>query len=316
MGISSRPIDSEKKLRMGSVPMLAASSSPDASPVTSAHLWLVGVALMVALLLTALAAIVLRRHRANLQAQFERLDAFLADRMPRPWHFLKRRFSRHAWYGLALTLSTLVVVGALALFVHITDGWVDREALYAIDQAVDRKLEGVLNDRLQYVITTLTYLGGIPFALMLSGVLALWFLVRRRGWRLLALLTVVWVGEGVLWLLKDVFSRARPENVLSPEGASFPSGHAFTAVVLYGFCIVLLWRHTTHPALRAGGSVALVLLILSLCVSRILLGVHWVSDVLGGFVLGLGWLVFALVATRTIQAYAERPSQQVSSTAP
>lgn len=279
-------------------------SSPDRLQIPSASLWLLGIGLVLALLLVAFGLVLVRRHWQLLRALARRADMLLAARLPRIWSFIKDRFSSDAWYGLALTVSAGLVIGGLVLFVVITDSWVDQEELYAVDRTVNRLLNDALSARAADGIMTLTHLGDVLTALGLSALLAGWFLVRRYWWRLLALLLAMGAGQGVLWLLKALFGRPRPETrYYTPEGASFPSGHSFTATVLYGFCIFLAWRHVPQRPVRIGLTGLLTLLILVVCISRLLLGVHWVSDVLGGLTLGMAWLTFSLIATRSLRAY-------------
>jgi membrane-associated phospholipid phosphatase len=285
-----------------SLPLLL-SAPDDYLPIPDGYLWLLGVGLVLAALLVAFVGILLRRDWPFLGTLTQRLDAFLAAHLPRAWPLAKRRLSPDAWHGLALTVATLLVLGGLMLFVLITDSWMDQEALFALDQRVNRLLDGLLTTPTAEVIVVLTDAGSVPFTLALSMLLLIWFAVRRYRWRILALLLTMGAGQGVLWLLKAQFGRARPETrYYTPEGASFPSGHTFTATVFYGFCIFLTWRHLSGRPAQFAATALMILLILSVGVSRLLLGVHWVSDVLGGLTLGMAWLTFSLIATRSLRA--------------
>ena len=233
--------------------------------------------------------------------------------MPGAWEFTRQRFSREAWHGLALTGAFIVVVGMIFLFAEITEGWMDQEALYRIDQSVNASIRTVLSDGTVQAINAVTYLGDTLVVLPIVLVLLVVFVVRKQQWRLVSLLTVVGLGSGLMWTLKLVFGRGRPEGLLStPTSASFPSGHTFTAVVVYGFLIYLVWRWTDRPALRVPLTILLTLVILGVGLSRVLLSVHWVSDVLGGFTIGLAWLVFGLVFTRAARAYVMRDVASVA----
>jgi len=81
---------------------------------------------------------------------------------------------------------------------------------------------------------------------------------------------------------KVVFQRPRPKTEMFVFSYSFPSGHVFSATVLYGFCIYLTFRFINNPVIKWTVSALLVLLILLIGFSRIYLGVHWLSDTSAG----------------------------------
>lgn len=267
--------------------------------------WLIGTAVLLAVL-AAVFAYLLRGRTLRLEA---RLREMLATRAPRIWLFLKRRFSREAWHGLTLTLSLLLLLAACYAFAQITEGWVDQEALYQLDRAANKALsqDGVLRPSVVSLLRAVTHLGSLPLALVLTAGLALALYARGPRWHLHALLLTMGGGEALLWALKFIFSRARPgAQLASSVGYAFPSGHSFTAMAFYGFLIFLIWRRVRRPAARMLATLALGALILLVGLSRVLLSVHWISDVLGGFALGLAWLVGSLLAARAFQAQRRR----------
>lgn len=96
-------------------------------------------------------------------------------------------------------------------------------------------------------------------------------------------------GGAAALLLKEIVHRARPEvafQAYRETGFSFPSGHATVAVALYGFLIYLAWRMMPAGYLRTLTIAGFTLLIALIAFSRLYLGVHYLSDVLGGLLLG------------------------------
>ena len=95
---------------------------------------------------------------------------------------------------------------------------------------------------------------------------------------------VVGGGETVLVLLKLFFHRPRPDQQLvTAHGYSFPSGHAFSAVIVYGFLIYVTWKLIKAETLRFIIFSVSILLIILVGISRVYLNVHWLTDVLGGY---------------------------------
>lgn len=135
-----------------------------------------------------------------------------------------------------------------------------------------------------------TYLGEwtviLPIALIVSAVLIL-----KRKKKQDAILAFISLGSlGVAFLLKNLIHRARPAGGLVNESSfSFPSAHAVISVVFYGFIIYLLLPKIKNKKLKALKIFAVSLLILLIGFSRIYLGVHYLSDVLTGYIIGFIW---------------------------
>ena len=168
-----------------------------------------------------------------------------------------------------------------------------------VDYWFTRTLFEARSTRISTLFYAITWFGSqqatIGFALLGSAVLG-WQHKRRH-------VILLWLLLGGVSLFvqvgKRTFVRERPLQVAYyPEtGYSFPSGHSATAMLLYG--LLAYWFIRGHHRVRnrtLTGSVAL-LLILAVGFSRIYLGVHFLSDVLGGYLLGIGWLIVGIVLT-------------------
>ncbi|PKB78530.1 MAG: hypothetical protein BZY88_18135 [SAR202 cluster bacterium Io17-Chloro-G9] len=138
-----------------------------------------------------------------------------------------------------------------------------------------------------------TRLGWTPVSIsLMAGTIALLFVIRRRADALVVALSGIPIGLGIL--LKDVIGRARPENFFAgaaPSSFSFPSGHSLFAMLFGGLLIVLIEEMPVSTPIRRGLQAVLVLLILGVGASRVYLGVHWPSDVVGGYLFGIVALV-------------------------
>ena len=124
----------------------------------------------------------------------------------------------------------------------------------------------------------------------------------RRGQRSrVVMLALAYLGGAALdQLLKLVFHRMRPETageVITVQGYSFPSGHAMMSLCFYGMLIYLL-VHERSRLTRLLGLVAAIVLISFIGLSRIYLGVHYPSDIVGGFTAGFVWLMANILGYR------------------
>ena len=144
-----------------------------------------------------------------------------------------------------------------------------------------------------------TVLGGWPFAVVVATVAGVAWFARRKNFAGPTLLGVALSGATVLELVvKRAVGRPRPPvaHLVEATGFSFPSGHALRATVLFGVLAVLSGR--LWPAWRAGVRVwaSAVLVVLFVAASRMILGVHYLTDVLGGIAVGALWLSIATTA--------------------
>ena len=137
--------------------------------------------------------------------------------------------------------------------------------------------------------------------LVLCGVLFLAF--RRNYWYAAGLLVSVLGGGATALLIKELAHRARPDRAFQAyveTGYSFPSGHATLAAAFYGFLAYTAWRLIPAGTWRAIAVGCLGVLILAIGFTRLYLGVHYLSDVLGGFVVGG---IFALIGIAIAKKY-------------
>lgn len=262
-------------------------------------LWLSAAGLLLAVLAAFYGFVLAGRNLDWLEGGYRLLEAYLSRRVPRFWVFLKSRFSRTELLGLELTVSASLIVLLIVLFAEITESWADRETLFRIDQATHCVLAGFLTGGMLQAFRFITHFADVLTLVVLSAVVLAFLLWRRRLWQAMALFLATAAGQGLLWGMKWFFARPRPDQqLMEAVGQSFPSGHSFSAMVFYGFLLFLLWQFCASKALRLLGSLALALLILTIAVSRLLLSVHWVSDVVGGLVIGLAWLLASLLLSR------------------
>lgn len=140
---------------------------------------------------------------------------------------------------------------------------------------------------------------GTPQAITIATVLmVLVLMIRRRGAESIILLGSTISATVVQSLLKSWVGRPRPDDPLMTQSGAFPSGHAFLAVAVYGLFAYFLIRSLRSLGAKIAVGVIGVLLVAVISYSRIVLGVHYVSDVIFGSLLGLVWLITGAWVTR------------------
>ncbi|MEV1083215.1 phosphatase PAP2 family protein [Streptomyces sp. NPDC050211] len=137
---------------------------------------------------------------------------------------------------------------------------------------------------------------------ILSAAVVVWLLWRHRAWRTaLWLAATVALGTLVQQSLKAAVGRARPvwpDPVDSAHYAAFPSGHAMTAAVVCGVLLWLLHHHGTGRVLWRTAVAVAVISVVGVGLTRVWLGVHWTTDVVGGWLLGATLVALAALAHR------------------
>ena len=217
---------------------------------------------------------------------------------PRPRSFLRSRLDPATATGLALTVALIgiVVAGAMVgLF-----AWMIRRDLgvVTVDLAVERWAEARATAFTDGVLETLTHLGDTETIVVVAiavGAFGLWRW-RRLGVPLFVL-TVVLGQMMISNTIKVVIDRARPE--LRPRadftGTSFPSGHTTAATATY-LAVALVLAIGSSPRVRAALTGAALAIGVAVGCTRVLLGVHFFSDALAGFAIGLSWFGLCAVA--------------------
>ncbi len=196
---------------------------------------------------------------------------------------------KHWKWLLALLLITAFVLMALSI-----------EALQPLDMQVSLAVAGQRSPFMTGLMRLITQLASAPVLVVLS--LGLIWLVRKNR---LQVPLIANLGISVILNLglKALFTRHRPVGIpplVVEAGYSFPSGHSMAAAAFYGFLIYLLWRSRAKRRTKAWGSAALLLVIALVGISRVYLGVHYLSDVLAGFLVSGFYL---LVFTSFVSAY-------------
>ena len=184
--------------------------------------------------------------------------------------------------------SIFVVVLCLILFSIICYGVLSYDSLVIDTKVYSFITNNIMNDGLTPILKAITELGGVAFT-VLAGVLIFMFCKKNRWFITIDLVGVTLVNQ----VIKHIIRRPRPNvlRLVEESGYSFPSGHSMVSMAFYGIIIYLVYKNVSNKYLKWILIILLSLLILSIGFSRIYVGVHYFTDVAGGFLLGLAYLI-------------------------
>jgi undecaprenyl-diphosphatase len=197
----------------------------------------------------------------------------------------------------------LLLIAGLAGFLALAVLY-DQEPLGSVDADVAEWVASDLPGWVEWLARPFSWLGGW-IGLTALGIAATVLLVHERAWLDLAFFAAAYLGSQlVVALLKEWFDRPRPDvgsAVPLPESASFPSGHATAGVASLGALAVLAAERLPSHRARAWLWGIVVALGVAVGLSRVALNVHYVTDVLAGWCLGLAWLAACLLGREALR---------------
>lgn len=219
----------------------------------------------------------------------------LSKKYKRTSSFIKKRLNKKEFFGYPFTLISIALLYVLALFGGIVEDIINSEYIVSTDIRVANLLAIFRNEELTRFFLSITLLGKWQVILIFTIATILILNIYKKRTYIIPLLISIAGSELFTIIGKVVFHRARPDIALYTENSySFPSGHATIAVSYYGFIAYLLVRKTKKWKYKINIFFGLFITILLIGFSRLYLGVHYVSDVWGGFLAGLIWLIIAI----------------------
>jgi undecaprenyl-diphosphatase len=216
---------------------------------------------------------------------------------------MKNKASAKSIRGLHLVAGILVFATMTLTLGEISEDVINREPLTVVDAQLSTWLHAHRSPPLTTVMLMSTALGATLTVTCIAVAFLLYLFWRRCYYWLAAVASSVFGGMLLNKLLKYAFHRARPhfdDPILNLTSYSFPSGHTMMATVLYGTLAAYLvaeisgWRRRTLVILLAGFLIVLV------GFSRIYLGAHYLSDVLGAIAEGLAWLSLCFIVVYSV----------------
>ncbi len=222
------------------------------------------------------------------------------------------------------TAELLITSGALlailaAIVLGLADGATEGNGLASIDPPVWQWMVDHRSPALTGPAIFVTDIGStVSMSVIAVGTIVFLLIKRRRGDALLV--AVVAAGAGLLVTLgKATVGRQRPPadyRLVTETNESFPSGHALASAAILGVVLVVLLPSVRSRAARIWIVVGVGLFVVAIGLSRLYLGVHWATDVIGGWVTGLAWLALCLTVRQLWRRTRGRPELPISEPGP
>ena len=200
--------------------------------------------------------------------------------------------SRDRTVGRAVIIGLVLAIAVVMLFAWMTEEVHEGETLQ-FDQHAREVIHGYSAPALTSAMRFFSRLGSVAVMLVMSA--AAFLIFWRAGWKRAAILLAVTLGGAFLLeqVLKLSFQRARPAAFFDypePRSFSFPSGHALFSFCFFGMLASLVTARLGSKALRVALWIAASVLVALVGFSRVYLGVHYPTDVIGGYLAALIWI--------------------------
>ena len=221
-------------------------------------------------------------------------------------HNKYRNNSDHIRFVLSILAAGIIVVAVIIAFINFTARLQGGE-LTNFDAEISNWFHSFRNNTLNPVVRFITELGDVTAYVIIIPIIALLQYRSNKNWQhsiesMIILVSCFLLNVG----LKFYFARARPDASLhlvelSEHSFSYPSGHTMTATAFYGFLIYLCVHYIRTSWIKISSIVFLLMIILSVGMSRIYLGAHYPTDVSAGFLVGLIWVLICVSILRFYQ---------------
>ena len=183
----------------------------------------------------------------------------------------------------------IVMLLFMIIFFEILDNIVDDD-IYYFDMRGYEIVTSNMTDSVTWIAKIITKMAS-PIILGLLS-FALFFVIKDKKLRISMVVNLV-TAASLNFLIKNVIQRPRPVGyrLIDETGYSFPSGHSMVSMAFYGYLIYIINKQVESKLIKFISTIALSILIVSIGVSRIYLGVHYTSDVCGGFCVAIAYLM-------------------------
>jgi len=219
----------------------------------------------------------------------------LTEKYPTIFKFIGKRIDKNNFYGLPLTFFLFSLIYVFFLFGGIIEDIINSEVILSTDIRLENLLMVFQTPELIRFFFWVSLLGKWEIVLIFTVVVIIIFWIWGKRVYITPLLLSIVGSELFAFVGKVVIHRARPDVAIYAENSfSFPSGHATIAVAFYGFITYALIKNLKQWNKKINAFFIGFILIALIGFSRLYLGVHYMSDVWGGYLVGTIWLIIAI----------------------
>lgn len=241
------------------------------------------------------------------------MSAQFFSNLRRRWRpFIAARLSPEGAAGLHLTIGLVVLLIATTAFGAIAEDVVTGDRLTLFDVVIANWFHARATPAMTALMLDISNIHGPAGGVVLSLLLLGWYYWKKHYWWMLAAVAILPGGMLLNVLIKYSFQRARPTfdvPLLTLHTYSFPSGHTAFAAMFYGLLACSLVPHPGSESRRIGADVAVgfaaCIMVALVGLSRMYLGVHYLSDVLAAGAEGCAWLAICITAVSTLRRRRE-----------
>ena len=236
-------------------------------------------------------------------------------RWERQVRFLQARLSPQGYMGLHLTVGMLAIFISCWCFEEVADAIEGEGTLAAVDVWAARIVQSYASPGFTEVVRVISWFGSVMF-LTIGSVAAAVVFIWKRWFDALLGLALTMLGGGLLnMLLKQFFQRQRPvfdTPLVQLSSFAFPSGHTMGATLFYFFIAAIVAYAMRSARVRLLAFTIALVMVGLIGATRIYLGAHFVTDVLGAIVAGLAWLAFCWTAVETLRKWRRRQERRAA----
>ena len=192
-------------------------------------------------------------------------------------------------------LKWIILFICLTIFLGLAEDVFNKELMNGDIMGYKFVSTYLMSDFATPITKFITNFGGAIFIIILTVILFVIIKNKEIGISIISNLVII---TAINQILKRIVQRPRPTEyrIIEETGYSFPSGHSMVSLAFYGYLIYLIYKYVKNKYVKWISIVLLSILICSIGISRIYLGVHYTSDVLGGFLISVSYLVIYISA--------------------
>jgi len=224
------------------------------------------------------------------------------------WHYLKQHKKLHFipnilanrqhpddHHQLSIFLFTVITA---TLFLLVMISIINHGFITAINMPIHELFLSLRNRPTDNIMIVFTILGRHNLLYIVAAVILTWILWHRQWWAATHWIAILLLSTGSIILLKNIIHSPRPVGLLHQATSySFPSGHITLSISLFGFLAVMI-AHRLKPHRRTVPYYIVAIFVGLIAFSRLYLGAHWVSDIIGSILLGTTWVLLVTLSYR------------------